>query len=159
MNDPSSFKRCLISSFIFIIIYSLYRKDSFWLFQIGLYCTLVRSHPPSFPLDSFPIPLKFHISVQISSTILPHLNLLHSSSSSHKYSLHTHCTCFTVLTFIIIYANVPKGFTICPHCFYFTLICSTPFIALLYPLPPNPHFLTAFNTYPYILYLHRCYVL
>jgi hypothetical protein len=29
----------------------------------------------------------------------------------------------------------------------------------LTPLCPSPHFSTAFNTHPYILYLHRCYVL
>jgi hypothetical protein len=27
------------------------------------------------------------------------------------------------------------------------------------PLLPTPHFSTAFNTYPYTLYLHRCYAL
>jgi hypothetical protein len=40
---------------------------------------------------------------------------------------------------------------------YFTLIHSTPSIALPYPITSHPHFSTAFNTYPYILYLNRCY--
>jgi hypothetical protein len=45
----------------------------------------------------------------------------------------------------------------CSHCEYtFTLVCSTLFIALRYPFTSHQ---TALNTYPYILYLHRCYVL
>jgi hypothetical protein len=44
----------LFSPLIFFIrIYSLYREDSLWQFQIGLYCTLVRS-PQSLPLDPSP---------------------------------------------------------------------------------------------------------
>jgi hypothetical protein len=34
-----------------------------------------------------------------------------------------------------------------------------PSITLPHLLPPYPHFTTAFNTDPYILYLHKCYVL
>jgi hypothetical protein len=46
-----------------------------------------------------------------------------------------------------------------PLWIYFTLVHSTPSIALPYPFPSTPHFSTFFSTYHHILYLHRCYVL
>jgi hypothetical protein len=46
-----------------------------------------------------------------------------------------------------------------PMWLYFTLVHSTPSIALPYPFTFHPHYSTAFNTYLYILYLHRCDVL
>jgi hypothetical protein len=43
------------SPLFFIRIYLLNRRDSLWQFQIGLYCILLRSPPPSLPLDlTFP---------------------------------------------------------------------------------------------------------
>jgi hypothetical protein len=42
---------------------------------------------------------------------------------------------------------------------YLTLVHSTPSVPLLSPFPPSPHYSTAFNTHPYVLYLHRCYAL
>jgi hypothetical protein len=38
-------------------IYLLYREDSLWQFQIGLYYTLVRCLPPSLPFDPLPTSL------------------------------------------------------------------------------------------------------
>jgi hypothetical protein len=52
-----------------------------------------------------------------------------------------------------------KGGSQCiPLWMCFTLVHSTPSITLPYPLTSHPDFI-AFNTYPYILYLHICYVL
>jgi hypothetical protein len=82
--------------------------DSLWEFQIGLYCTFVRP-PPSFPLNTHPIPLKaitrdffvlFHISIWSPSAICPHLNLLHSPYYLPQIPLYT-LTYFIVLSFTI----------------------------------------------------------
>jgi hypothetical protein len=92
----------------FIRIYLLYKGDSLWQFQIGLYYTLVSSPPPSL-LSHLPAPLKaiarcffvlFHISIWSPSTIYLYRNLLHSPSLSHKYP-PPYCTYFTVLSFVI----------------------------------------------------------
>jgi hypothetical protein len=42
---------------------------------------------------------------------------------------------------------------------YFTLVHSTTSISLPHPFTSHPPFSITFNTHPYILYLHRCYVL
>jgi hypothetical protein len=62
------------------------------------------------------------ISIWNPSTIFPHLNLLHSPFPFHKYP-PTHCTYFTVLSFVInIQVDVQKGFSVYPCCEY-TLLC------------------------------------
>jgi hypothetical protein len=79
--------------------------------------------------------------------------------SSHPPThIHTGYAYFIVLVFII---GISKGCpNVCPPWVCFTLVCSTYSIALsLTLLPPTSHFSTAFNKYPYILYLYSRYVL
>jgi hypothetical protein len=101
---------CFLSFLSLIRIYSLYRGDSLWQCQIGLYCTLVSSPPLSLPLNLLPVPLKavvrgFFVLVYVGiwnpPTIYPHLDLLHPPSHLPQATPSTHCTCFTVLSFII----------------------------------------------------------
>jgi hypothetical protein len=162
MQLLTSFKKFLIR------IYLLYRGDSLWQFQIGLYCILVRSPPLSLFLDHFPTPFKviarvlFHISILSLSTIFPHLNLLHLPSHSQKYHPpHTiYCTYFTDLSFVVNIKSKFKGVSQCisaESILYFGPF--NPFHYSSLPLYFPPHFSTAFNTCPYIFYLHRSFTI
>jgi hypothetical protein len=65
-------------------------------------------------------------------------------------------SCLLLLVFKLMF----KGISQCippVSTLYFSKF--NPFHYFLTPLPSAPYFSTAFNTYPYILYLHRCYVL
>jgi hypothetical protein len=90
-----------LSRYYFTFCYAKFivQGDSLRQFQIGLYCTLVRSPLPSLPLDSLPAPLKtikrgfivvFCTSIWSLSTIFPHLNLLHSPSLLPQVPPPTH---------------------------------------------------------------------
>jgi hypothetical protein len=78
----------LIVHSFFSRIYLLYSCDSLWQFQICLYCTLVRSPPPSLSLHTLPVSLKaiargffvFCVGIWSPQTIFPHLHLLCSPS-------------------------------------------------------------------------------
>jgi hypothetical protein len=107
--------------------------------------------PHCLPLNSLPAPLKaiarsflvlINIGIWTPSTIYCHLNLLPSPSPYPP-----HCTYFAV--------DVERGVSMYGHCGYTLLwsIQSLPLLSLT-PLPPNPHFSTAFSIYPYIFYLH-----
>jgi hypothetical protein len=143
----------------------LYRGDSSWQFQIELYFTLVRSPAPSLPLNALPSPRKaiargffvlFHIGVWS-----PHLILLYSPFSLPQVPPQTHIVpilqyCFSLL----ICEWCSKEFLMYPHCGYKLLWSIQPLPLLsLSPLSSIYSFSTAFNTYPYFLYLHTCYVL
>jgi hypothetical protein len=141
----------------------LYRGDSLWQFQIGLYCTLVRSPLPSLPLDPFPSPLQtiargffvlFHMGMLNPSIMFLYLNLLRSPS--RKYPPTTpvlHC-CVSLL----ISKSTFKGVSRCTPTvgvLYFGLF--NPFHYSLLPLTSHPPFFNSFQYTSYILYLHRCY--
>jgi hypothetical protein len=51
-----------------------------------------------------------------------------------------------------------KGISLCLPIWVFWVYVQ-PLPTLLYPSTSHPPFSTAFNTHPYILYFHRCYVL
>jgi hypothetical protein len=114
---------------IFIRIYQLFRGDSLWQFQIGLYYTLARSSPPFLPLNPIHTPLKatargcfvlFHISIWSSSTIYLHLHL-HSPSPLPLTPYHTYSV--TILqTFLLFLSPCSKGFlNVSPVWIYFGL--------------------------------------
>jgi hypothetical protein len=69
---------------------------------------------------------------------------------------HTHCTYFTVLSFVINpKVNVQRGFSMCPHC-ESTLLCSIQPLPVLSLTPfSHPPFFTSFQYISlYLLPLH-----
>jgi hypothetical protein len=88
-------------------------------------------------------------SLTLISSILP--------PPSHKYPLpaHTHCTCFTVLSFVIrSKVSVKRDFSM--WVYFFAQFNS--FHYSLLPLPSYLHDSTVFSTHCYVLYLCRCHV-
>jgi hypothetical protein len=80
--------------------------------------------------------------------------------SSHKYHTHTVPISHYWVS-LLIFKSVFKGvsqFTPALGILYFGLLDPFPLLSLTL-LPLSPHFSAAFSTYPYILYLPRCYIL
>jgi hypothetical protein len=150
-------------------MYSLYTVYSFWQVWKSLQCTLVRSTPPypSVPHSPFLTPLKeitrgFIVLLCIFKwcipTIFTHLHFLHSPSPP-QVPLHTLYLFYRPISHYQFLRQWLSRFPIVsPLSVYYNLVSSTPFIALPYPFPPTTHYSTTFNTYHYILWLHRCYV-
>jgi hypothetical protein len=137
-----------------------------WQFQIVLYCILARSPQQSLPLNLLPTPLNTIARVSLFYFISVHevyqpytltlISFIHPLPQVP--SLHT--TYFTILSFIMnILSQCSKWFLNVSFLWvYFTLICSTSSITLPSPFTSHPPFFNSFQ-YPYILYLHRWYVL
>jgi hypothetical protein len=87
-------QECCFPFVLYFRIYSLCGGgNSLWKFQIGLYYILVRSPPPSLPLNPLSTQLKaitrdffvlFHIGIWSPSTIYPHLNSFIHPPPSHR---------------------------------------------------------------------------
>jgi hypothetical protein len=124
---------------------------------------------PSLPLDPFPLHFRelkrFHYFISCgymkSINYIPSLNFLHSLSPSQMYPpTHTHSTNVTVLSLIIICKSMFKGVSshiLTVSTLYFCPSNPFHYSPLLFPY--HPLFATAFNSYCYVLYIHRCYVL
>jgi hypothetical protein len=124
-----------------------------------IYITPINCYPISSPphLKQLQEVSLFHIFKWSPSNTYLHFNLLHSNSPSHSY--HPPYTWYLFYSpFFIIWVDVQRAFSMYP-CYEYTLVHSIPSITLPYPFNSHPHFSTVFNTYSYILYLHRCYVL
>jgi hypothetical protein len=92
------------------------------------------------------------------STIYHHLNLLTYPPPATS-NLTTHCTYFTLLSFIINIWYLKGCLNVFPQRVYFTLVQSTPSIALPYPFTSYPHFFESFqytSFYPLPLHLMWC---
>jgi hypothetical protein len=72
----------------------------------------------------------------------------------HKYSIYT-LYCLSLLILNLMFKEVSQCISNVSILYFGPF---KPSITLPYPFPPTPHFSTAFSTYSYILYLHRCYV-
>jgi hypothetical protein len=132
------------------------------IFDIGYITCIV------FPSNPLPSPLKaiargyivlFCVSLWSASTVFPHLNILDSPSPSYQYPLHTVPILHYCLS-LLISKSMFKGVSWCIPAVSILYFC--PFIPVhssILPLPSRLPFSAAFNTYPYILYLHRCFVL
>jgi hypothetical protein len=141
--------------------------DSLWQFQIDLYCTLVRSAPPSLLFDSLHAPLQaiargffvlFHIDIWSPSTIFPYLiSFVHPPLPTSTF--HTRSILQSYLLFLIS-KSMFKGFFGCMlavSILYFGPF--NPFHSFPCPFPLNP---PIFNSCQYLsLYPppYRCYVL
>jgi hypothetical protein len=104
-----------------------------------------------------------------SINVHPHLNFFHSPSPSHMYlhslshtHTHTHTvlilqSCLSLLTFKLMFKGVSQYIPTVRILYFgpFNPFHRSPLPFYLHP----PHFSTAFNTCPYILYLHRYYIL
>jgi hypothetical protein len=127
--------RMLFFSFYYTLLlgYICYRgRNSWWQSWLDLYCTLVRSPPPSLPLNPVSIPLKaiargffvlFHISICSPSTIYPYLNLLHSSSLFPLVPPNTVPilqSCLSLLTFKSVFKGVSQNIPIVSILFFHT---------------------------------------
>jgi hypothetical protein len=129
---------------------------------------LVRSPPPSLLLDTLPAPLK-HLQevslfyfIQVCEVhpiyILMLISFTHLPPSS-KYSPYTVPIlqfCLLLLIFKSMFQGVSKCISTVSLVYFgpFNLFQCSPL-----PFSSIHHFSVGFNTHPYILYLHRCYVL
>jgi hypothetical protein len=125
----------------------LYRGDSLWQFQIGLYCTLVRSPPPSLPLEPLPVSLKtiargffvlFHVSIWSPSTIYPHLNFLHSPFHPHKYPSRNTASILQSCLSLFIFKSMFKEVSQLSE--YTLFLSIQPFFCSPLPFYPSPIF-------------------
>jgi hypothetical protein len=117
----------------------LYRGDSLWQFTIGSHVhwfdhpTVSSPSTPSMPrIKQLQEVALFSFIYQAHQPFFLTLVSLVHPSVSHTYS-PTHCTCFTVLSYLLLSKSVFKGVT---HCIP-TLVHSTPSISLSYPLLPT----------------------
>jgi hypothetical protein len=162
----TSFFRSTSSDLFYKDIF-MYKGDSLWQFQIFLYCTSVTSSTPSLPLDTLHAALKaiargflalFHINIRSQSTIFSHLNLLVSPSPLQQVPLSTEPiskSCFLLLIFKLMFKWI---YQCIPAMIVLYFFHSTPSIAVSYPFTSYSPFSTALNTYPNILYFHRCFM-